>query len=159
MSDEQDIAAALQAAEAAENRRREASSRTPGLGVLMPLDQPPNGPSVGKYGLPGLDITGEGYDVLAPDDAQQMKAYGMVRPHYADALVAGLAYRPAANIPVRRSFIWQRHRGEPAGRAAPLAAGQGDGVAAAPLRTSPRMPSKSRSRCLLSRRGSRIQRT
>jgi hypothetical protein len=105
MGDEQDIAAVMQAAEAAENRRREVGSRAPGLGVLMPLDQPPNGPSVGKYGLPGLDITGESYDVLAPDDAQQRKAYGMVRPHYADALVAGLDYRPAAGVPVRRSII------------------------------------------------------
>jgi hypothetical protein len=100
-----DIQAVMAQAMAAEDRRRELAGQTPGLGVLMPLDQPPNGPSVGKYGLPGLDVIGEGYDVLAPDDAQQMKAYGLVRPHYADALVAGLDYRPAANVPVRRSII------------------------------------------------------
>ena len=75
---EQSVEAVMAQAMQAENRRREVASQTPGLGALLPTEQPPNGPGVGKYELPGLDITGEGYDVTAPDDAQQ-KAYGMAR--------------------------------------------------------------------------------
>jgi hypothetical protein len=102
---EQSIEAVMAQAMAAENRRRELASQAPGLGALLPMEQPPNGPGVGKYGLPGMDIAGEGYATMAPDDAQQLKAYGMVRPHYADPVVAGLDYRPAADIPLRRSII------------------------------------------------------
>lgn len=115
---------------ASEDRRRELASATPGLGSLLPMEQPPNGASVGKYGVGG-PVVGEGYDIMAPDDAQQAKAYGMTRPHYADPVVAGLDYRPAADVPVRRSVI----DAGPDGlwiEAAPGTASPGDVIAVSP---------------------------
>ena len=44
-----------------EDRRRELGSQSPGLGVLLPLDQVPQGIAVGKSGL-DLPAVGEGYD-------------------------------------------------------------------------------------------------
>jgi hypothetical protein len=70
-----DIAAAMQAAMDAEDQRRLLASATPGLGVLLPLDQPPSGPNVGKYGVGGA-IVGEGYDQQAESPPRSTRATG-----------------------------------------------------------------------------------
>src|SRR5262245_4234906 len=101
---EQDITSALAATMAAEDRRREVASMTPGLGVLLNLPQPPGGPGVGLSDN-FLPVIGEGYDLIAPDDAQQMKAYGLTRPHYAGAEVGGDSYVPGIAQPARRAII------------------------------------------------------
>jgi hypothetical protein len=99
-----DIAAAMQAAMDAEDRRRELASATPGLGVLLPLDQPPSGPSVGKYGVGGA-IVGEGYDQQAEIAAAIHKSYGADRPQYAHPLVAGLGYPADTHQPALRHVM------------------------------------------------------
>jgi hypothetical protein len=88
-----EIQAAMQASMDSEDARRLLASRTPGLGSALPMEQPAAGPAVGKYGLPGLEVTGEGYAMTAPD-AVQHKAYGPARPVYAPDVVGGI--EPAA---------------------------------------------------------------
>jgi hypothetical protein len=96
-----DIAAVMAAAMAAESRRREAGSASPGLGAPLPQPQPPAGPGVG-IGDVSLPVIGEGYDLTAEIAAAVSKAYGAPRPTYADPALAGLDYRPARDVPVRR---------------------------------------------------------
>jgi hypothetical protein len=101
MGDEQDIAAVMQAAEGAENRRRELASQTPGLGVLMPLGQPPGGPGVGISDVP-LPVVGEGYEVQAGIAAAVHKSYGPDRPAYAHPLIGGIGYADGTHQPAVR---------------------------------------------------------
>ena len=54
-----DIQQIMAAAMSGEDQRRELASRMPGYGAAVPLEQPPCGPNVGKYGVGGA-ITGEG---------------------------------------------------------------------------------------------------
>jgi hypothetical protein len=103
---ESDIRQAMQASMSAEDRRRELASQTPGLGALLPLEQPPGGPGVGISDVPGLGVKGEGYDQVAEISAAVQKAYGPPRPAYADDLVAGFGFQAGRNeAPVRRSII------------------------------------------------------
>jgi hypothetical protein len=96
-----EITAATQASMDSEDRRRELASTTPGLGVLLPLDQPPSGPSVGKYGVGGA-IVGEGYDQQAEIAAAVHKSYGADRPQYADPLVGGIDHGTGTHQPALR---------------------------------------------------------
>jgi hypothetical protein len=96
-----DIAAAMQAAMDAEDQRRLLASQSPGLGVLLPLDQPPSGPSVGKYGVGGA-IVGEGYDQQEEIAAAVHKSYGADRPQYAHPLVGGINYPAGTHQPALR---------------------------------------------------------
>ena len=96
-----DIQQIMMAAMDAEDRRRELASQSPGLGVLLPLDQPPSGPSVGKYGVGGA-IVGEGYDQQAEIAAAVHKAYGADRPQYAHPLVGGVDYPAGIQQPALR---------------------------------------------------------
>jgi hypothetical protein len=99
---EQDITSAMHAAMDAEDRRRELASATPGVGAAMPMEQPPSGPSVGKYGVGG-DIIGEGYAVQAEIVDAVAKAYGPPRPAYGDDLVGGFGFAGGRNeAPIRR---------------------------------------------------------
>lgn len=95
------IAAAMSGGMAAENRRRELAGQSPGLGAPMPLPQPPSGPGVGLSDV-DLPVIGEGYDMTAEIADAVSKAYGPSRPVYAHPALAGLDYRPAAHVPVRR---------------------------------------------------------
>ena len=97
-----DITAAMQAAMDQEDRRRELASATPGLGALLPMEQPPSGPGMGKYGVGG-DIIGEGYDQVAEISDAVAKAYGPTRPQYGDDLVGGFGFVGGRNeAPIRR---------------------------------------------------------
>ena len=96
-----DIQQIMMAAMDAEDRRRELASQSPGLGVLLPLDQPPSGPSVGKYGVGGA-IVGEGYDQQAEIAAAVHKSYGADRPQYAHPLVGGINYPAGTHQPALR---------------------------------------------------------
>jgi hypothetical protein len=99
---EADIRAAQTAAEDGENRRRELAALTPGLGPVLPMEQPPSGPSVGKYGVGGL-IAGEGYEVQAEIADAVAKAYGPPRPQYGDDLVGGFGFQAGrGEAPIRR---------------------------------------------------------
>ena len=99
---EADFRAAQAAAEAGENRRRELASQTPGLGALLPMEQPPSGPSVGKYGVGG-PVAGEGYEVQAGIAGAVSKAYGPLRPSYGDDLVGGFGFQAGrGEAPIRR---------------------------------------------------------
>lgn len=95
------ISAVMAAAMDTEDRRRELASQSPGLGVLLPLDQPPSGPSVGKYGVGGA-IVGEGYDQQAGIAAAIHKSYGADRPQYAHLLVGGINYPAGMHQPALR---------------------------------------------------------
>jgi hypothetical protein len=92
-----DIAAVMAAAMDGENRRRELAGQAPGLGALLPLPQPPAGPGVGTWDVPGLDVQGEGYTSGAPAAAAQVyvphgtPVFG-ARPHYAGPEVAGIGH-------------------------------------------------------------------
>jgi len=90
---EQAIEAAMQAAIAAEDRRRELASQTPGLGVLMPMEQPPSGAGVGISDV-DMPVVGEGYDQMAEVSGAVHKSYGEARPVYASPAVAGIDYAP-----------------------------------------------------------------
>ncbi len=79
-----EIEAAMQAAMAAEDRRRELGSQSPGLGVAFALPQPPSDPPLASPGWICL-LTGEGY-------AQQPPAASWGRPVYAPAELGGAAY-------------------------------------------------------------------
>jgi hypothetical protein len=96
-----DIAAALAQAMDSEDRRRELASATPGVGALLPMEQPPSGPSVGKYGVGG-DIIGEGYEVQAEIAAAVHKSFGADRPQYAHPLVGGIGYPADTHQPALR---------------------------------------------------------
>jgi hypothetical protein len=87
-----DVAAIQAAAMDAEDRRREVASQTPGLGTLLELPQPPNAAAVGKAGVPGLDVVGEGYATTPEVSAAAVKAYGPARPVYADGVVGGVDF-------------------------------------------------------------------
>jgi hypothetical protein len=100
MGDEQDITAVMAAAEAAENRRRQLAGMTPGLGVLLPLEQPPGGPGVGLSDV-ALPVSGEGYEVQA-EIAAVHKSYGADRPQYAHPLVGGIGYPADTHQPALR---------------------------------------------------------
>jgi hypothetical protein len=86
---------------AAEDRRREVAGASPGLGALLPMEQPPSGPSVGKYGVGG-PIVGEGYEVQAEIAAAVHKAYGEDRPCYAGPAVGGDSYVLGVSQPALR---------------------------------------------------------
>ena len=96
-----DIQQIMMAAMDAEDRRRELASQSPGLGVLLPLDQPPSGPSVGKYGVGGA-IVGEGYGQQAEIADAIHKSYGADRPQYAHPLVSGINYPAGTHQPALR---------------------------------------------------------
>jgi hypothetical protein len=98
---EQDIRSVMDSAMSAEDRRREVASQSPGLGALLPLPQPPSGPSVGKAGL-DLPVVGEGYEVQAEIAAAVHKAYGEARPVYAGPAVAGDSYPLGVSQPALR---------------------------------------------------------
>jgi hypothetical protein len=53
-----EIEQAMAAGMAAENRRRQLASESPGVGAPLSLPQPPAGPGVGTWDVPGLDGTG-----------------------------------------------------------------------------------------------------
>ena len=95
------IAAVMAAAMDSEDRRRELAARMPGYGAPVPLDQPPSGPSVGKYGVGGA-IVGEGYDQQAEIAAAVHKSYGADRPQYAHPLVGGIGYPADTHQPALR---------------------------------------------------------
>ena len=98
---EPDIRSVMAAAMAAEDRRREVAGASPGLGALLPMEQPPSGPSVGKYGVGG-PIVGEGYEVQAEIAAAVHKAYGEDRPSYAGPAVGGDSYVLGVSQPALR---------------------------------------------------------
>jgi hypothetical protein len=87
-----------------EDRRRELAARMPGYGAPVPLDQPPSGPSVGKYGVGGV-IVGEGYDQQAEIAAAVHKSYGADRPQYAHPLVGGINYSAGTDQPALRHLV------------------------------------------------------
>jgi hypothetical protein len=93
-----DIEGVMAQAMAAENRRRELAAQMPGHGAPVPLDQPPSGPSVGKYGVGG-PVVGEGYEVQAEIADAVHKSYGAVRPQYAHPLVGGINYPAGIHQP------------------------------------------------------------
>jgi hypothetical protein len=88
---EADIRAAQTAAEDAENRRREVAGASPGLGALLPLEQPPSGAGVGIWDV-DMPVIGEGYEIQAEIATAVHKAYGEARPVYAGPAVAGESY-------------------------------------------------------------------
>jgi hypothetical protein len=96
-----DIAQVMMQAMQAEDQRRQVASASPGLGALLPMEQPPSGPSVGKYGVGG-DIIGEGYAVEAEITAVVHKSYGPARPVYAGPAVAGDSYPLGVSQPALR---------------------------------------------------------
>jgi hypothetical protein len=96
-----DIAAAMAAGMAAENRRRELAGMTPGLGPVLPLPQPPSGPGVGISDV-ALPVVGEGYEVQAEIAAAVHKSYGAARPQYAHPLVGGIDYPAGTHQPALR---------------------------------------------------------
>jgi hypothetical protein len=98
---EQDVRSVMDSAMSAEDRRREVASQSPGLGALLPLPQPPSGPSVGKAGL-DLPVVGEGYEGQAEIAAAVHKAYGEARPVYAGPAVAGDSYPLGVSQPALR---------------------------------------------------------
>jgi hypothetical protein len=100
---EADIRATLAQAMAAENRRRQVASDSPGLGTLLPTPQPPSGPGVG---ISDVDppVVGEGYSVTAPAGGAQTTSYGPARPVYADDLVGGVGFQGGFSEPVIESF-------------------------------------------------------
>jgi len=96
-----DIEGVMAAAMDAENRRRELAGQSPGLGALLPLEQPPAGPGVGLSDVP-LPVVGEGYVVQAEIAAAVHKAYGAARPQYAHPLVGGIDYPVGIDQPALR---------------------------------------------------------
>jgi hypothetical protein len=91
-----DIAAAMAAAMSTENRRRELASEHPGLGAPLILPDLP-------YHSQGLGpVVGENHQMTAPISEAAHKAYGPVRPQYADDLVGGFGYAPADAGPALR---------------------------------------------------------
>ena len=90
----------MQAAEVAENRRRQLAGMTPGLGVLLPLEQPPGGPGVGLSDV-ALPVAGEGYEVQA-EIAAAHKSYGADRPQYGHPLIGGIDYPAGTHQPALR---------------------------------------------------------
>jgi hypothetical protein len=86
-----EISAAMAAGMAAENRRREVASQTPGLGAKVELPPPPSGPGVGVADVP-LPVIGESHQ--AAPYAPQRKSYGPPSPVYADDLIGGVGYAP-----------------------------------------------------------------
>jgi hypothetical protein len=129
---EQDISGVMVQAMSAENRRRLLASQRPGHGAQVPMEQPAAGPAVGKYGVPGLDVVGEGYSVVAGVSPAVSKAYGPDRPQYGDDLIGGIGFvggrqeapitvylgqrsQPADGVvfvsPPARPSLWQRLTG------------------------------------------------
>jgi hypothetical protein len=102
------LTAAMDASMTGENGRRELASRMPGYGAQLPLEQPPNGPAVGKYGLPGLEVTGEGYDTVAEVSAAVTKAYGGDRPQYGDDLIGGVKFTAGRQEAPIRVYLGSR---------------------------------------------------
>ena len=90
------------AAMSAEDRRREVAGASPGLGALLPLEQPPSGAGVGIWDVPGLDVKGEGYAIQADAAGAVHKAYGEARPVYAGPEVAGESYVLGVSQPALR---------------------------------------------------------
>jgi hypothetical protein len=87
-----EISAAMATGMAAENRRREVASQTPGLGAKVELPPVPYGPGVGIADVP-LPVIGESHQ--AAPYVEQRKSYGPPAPVYADPVVAGVGYAPA----------------------------------------------------------------
>jgi hypothetical protein len=98
---EADIRAVQAAAENAENRRREVAGATPGLGALLPLEQPPGGAGVGIWDV-DMPVIGEGYGQQAEIAGAVHKAYGEARPVYAGPAVAGDSYVLGVSQPALR---------------------------------------------------------
>jgi hypothetical protein len=92
-----------------EARRRLLASMLPGHGSQVPLPQPASGPGVGISDVPRLEVTGEGYEVTAPDAPQQHKAYGPDRPQYAHESVGGVGFQGGRSEPAIRVFIGSRN--------------------------------------------------
>jgi hypothetical protein len=107
---EPDVAGVMAAAMNAENRRRELASASPGLGSPLLMEQPAAGPAVGKYGLPGLEVQGEGYEMTAPSVLQH-KAYGPERPVYAPDVVGGLGFTAGKSEPAIGVYPGSRSAG------------------------------------------------
>jgi hypothetical protein len=101
-----DIAGVMAAAMSEEDRRRELASATPGLGSLLPMEQPAAAAAIGKSGL-DMPVLGEGYEMAAPD-AVQHKAYGAARPSYADAVVGGVGFQAGRQEPAVRVLLRSR---------------------------------------------------
>jgi hypothetical protein len=100
-----DIAAVQAAAMAAENRRRELGGQSPGLGALLPLEQPP-----ADAGQGSPPVVGEGYSVTAaPAPAQVYVPHGVPvygdRTHYADPLVGGYGFQAGRSEPAVRHVM------------------------------------------------------
>ena len=98
---EPDIAAVMAAAMAAEDRRREVAGASPGLGALLPMEQPPSGAGVGIWDV-DMPVTGEGYEVQAEIAAAVHKAYGEARPVYAGPEAPGDSYPLGVSQPALR---------------------------------------------------------
>ena len=88
---EPDIRSVMAAAMAAEDRRREVAGASPGLGALLPMEQPPSGAGPGIWDV-DMPVIGEGYEVQAEIATAVHKAYGEARPVYAGPAVAGESY-------------------------------------------------------------------
>jgi hypothetical protein len=101
-----DIAGVMASAMAEEDRRRELASATPGLGSLLPMEQPAAAAAVGKSGL-DMPVIGEGYEMTAPG-AVQHKAYGAARPSYADDVVGGYGFQAGRGEPAIRVYLGSR---------------------------------------------------
>ena len=123
-----DIAAAMQAAMDAEDRRRELASQSPGLGALVQLPQTPNGPGVGIWDL-GMPVIGESHQ--AAPYAEQRKAYGPVVPQYAPDVVGGVDYAPGGIETALRAAAERAFAGQDA-------AGRGDSLVVVSPATAPR---------------------
>ena len=98
---EADFRAAQTTAEDAENRRREIAGASPGLGALLPMEQPPSGAGVGIWDV-DMPVIGEGYDQQPEIAAAVHKAYGEARPSYAGPAVAGDGYPLGVSQPALR---------------------------------------------------------
>jgi hypothetical protein len=103
---EADIAAVMAQAMGSEDRRRELASQRPGLGSLLPMEQPAAAAAVGKSSV-DMPVIGEGYEMTAPD-AVQHKAYGSDQPVYADDLVSGYGFQGGRQEPAVR--VWYGSR-------------------------------------------------
>jgi hypothetical protein len=98
---EADIRSVMAQAMSAEDRRREVAGASPGLGALLPLEQPPSGAGTGIWDV-DMPVIGEGYDQQAEIAAAVHKAYGEARPVYAGPAVAGDSYVLGVSQPALR---------------------------------------------------------
>ena len=98
---EADIRSVMAQAMSAEDRRREVAGASPGLGALLPLEQPPSGAGTGIWDV-DMPVIGEGYDQQAEIATTVHKAYGEARPVYAGPAVAGDSYVLGVSQPALR---------------------------------------------------------